>query len=103
MRIEFTFDTRKIEEQGYALHDIYGTIKKNFAARNLPCVSEQDALVFTDNGAQDDYANMWSLIMALLRKDWFMEFADSCVWFEDDGSEEDVLSQAWKVRGRRMA
>ena len=28
--------------------------------------------------------------------------AAACVWHDDNGAQEDVLSQAWKVPGRRM-
>ena len=35
--------------------------------------------------------------MALLRSDWFMDCAASCVW-QDENGEEDILAQAGKVR-----
>ena len=33
------------------------------------------------------------------RIDWFPKFAASCTWYDDDGTQEDVLSQAGKVSG----
>ena len=41
---------------------------------------------------------MWDIILSLLRSEWFMACAASCVWQDEDG-EEDVLAQAGKVRG----
>jgi hypothetical protein len=41
---------------------------------------------------------MWDIILSLLRADWFMDCAASCVWQDEDG-EEDILAQAGKVRG----
>lgn len=101
--MEFVFDKDKVEQKGYTLDTIYSTIKKNFAAQGLCCVSDRDTLAFTDSGGVNDFASMWSIIMALLRTPWFVPFSTSCTWYDDDGSEEDVLSQAWKVRGKKMA
>lgn len=103
MKVEFIFDRSKVEQQGYSMPTIYQTIQKNFAAKNQRCTKEQETLAFEDNGGENDFSGMWSIIMALLRTDWFPKLASSCVWYEDDGSEEDVLSQAWKVRGQKMA
>jgi len=36
--------------------------------------------------------------LSLLRADWFLECAASCVWQDEDG-EEDVLSQVRETRG----
>ena len=103
MKVEFTFDSYKITQQGYTVDAVYQTLKKNFAAKGLRCVCEQDTLVFTDNGSENDFSNMWAIIMALLRTEWFSDFASSCTWYDDDGTQEDVLSQAWKVQRRKMA
>lgn len=99
MNVKFTFDKAVVEQQGHTLDDVHCTIKKLFAAYNLPCVSDGDTLAFKDNGHGDDFACMWETIMALLRADWFLACANSCVWQDDDSSEEDVLAQAWKVQG----
>ena len=94
MKIEFTFDPKAVEQQGYTINDVYNTIKKHF--------SEKEALAFGDNGQENDYAYMWSIILRLLKSEWFVKFASSCTFFDDDDTEEDVLSQAWKVQ-KRMA
>ena len=59
-------------------------------------------LSFTGSGGKDDFADLWAVIMGLLRTDWFPALAASCVWQDDNGTREDVLSQAWKVRDRRV-
>ena len=51
----------------------------------------------TDKGHGDDFAIMWDIILSLLRSDWFMECAASCVWQDEDG-EEDILAQVGKVQ-----
>jgi hypothetical protein len=102
MKVEFTFDPQRIARQGYTVDAVHQTLKKNFAVKGLRCVSEQDTLVFSDNGNENDFANMWAIIMALLQTEWFTNFASSCIWYDDDGTEEDVLSQAWKVQGRKI-
>ena len=43
---------------------------------------------------------MWAILMALLRTDWFLKFVSVCTWYDDDGTQEDVLSQAEKVSGQ---
>lgn len=98
MKITFSFYKKMIEKDGYSVQEIHSVITRNFSARGLSCIADQDALVVMDNGGLDDYANMWVIMMALLRTDWFLRFTAACVWRDDDGSEEDILSQAWKVR-----
>jgi hypothetical protein len=102
MKIEFTFDPKAIEQQGYAVNDVYSTIKKHFAGKGLPCIADGEVLAFGDNGQENDYAYMWNIILRLLKSEWFVAFASSCTFFDDDDIEEDVLSQAWKVQ-KRMA
>ena len=94
MRVDFTFDIAAIEQGGYTVGDIYNTIKKHFAGRNIPCVSDGDILAFEDTGGKDDFSHMWTVIMGLTRADWFMEFATSCIWYEGANEWEDVLRQA---------
>ena len=103
MRVDFAFDSQKAQRQGYTVAGIFRVLEKNFAARNLPCTIQGDCLSVTDRGREGDSSSLWSVIMALLRKEWFVNTAAACTWYDDDGTEEDVLSQAWKVRGQRMA
>lgn len=72
--------------------------KSLFAAHYFPCVSERNVLSFIDKGHGDDFATMWDIILSLLRSEWFMNCAASCVW-EDENGVEDVLSQTREIRG----
>ena len=76
---------------------MHRTVKSLFAAHDLPCTADGDALSFQEKGHGDDFACMWDIILSLLRSDWFMACA-ACVWQDEDG-EEDVLAQAGKARG----
>ena len=98
MQVNFTFDKAAIERRGRTLEDVHRTVKSLFAAHDLPCTADGDALSFQDKGHGDDFACMWDIILSLLRSDWFTDCAASCVWQDEDG-EEDVLAQAGKVRG----
>ena len=98
MQVNFTFDKTAMERRGHALEDVHRTVKSLFAVHDLPCVSEGDLLAFKDKGHGDDFACMWEIILSLLRSEWFMDCAASCVWQDEDG-EEDVLTQAGKMRG----
>ena len=93
MKVEFTFDKEAVRQ----------TIQKSFAAKGLHCISNGERLSFAGCGGEEDFSNMWAILMALLRTDWFPKFAASCTWHDDDGTQEDVLSQAWKIQRRKMA
>ena len=94
MKVDITFDRQKVERQGYPLAAVRETVKQNFEARGLRCVQEEDILSFTGSGGGDDFADLWSVIMGLLRTDWFPALAASCVWQDDNGTREDVLGRS---------
>ena len=96
MNVKFSFDKAIAERRGFMLEDVHQTTKNLFAAHHFPCVFEGDGLSCADKGHGNDFAVMWDIILSLLRSDWFMECATSCVWQDEDG-EEDILSQARKV------
>ena len=98
MTVNFTFDKAAVERRGHTLEDVHRTVKSLFAAHDLPCTADGNALSFKDKGHGDDFACMWDIILSLLRSEWFVDCAASCVWQDEDG-EEDVLAQAGKVRG----
>ncbi len=98
MTVKISFNKAAVERRGCRLEDARQTVKNLFAVHDLPCVSEDSILAFKDKGHDDDFANMWDIILSLLRADWFQECAASCVWQDEDG-EEDVLSQVRKTRG----
>ena len=97
MKVHISFDKAAVARRGYTLRDVYQAIKSLFAAHNLPCIPDGDVLVFKDKGHGDDFAAMWDIILSLLRTDWFMDCATSCVWQNETG-EEDVLAQAGKIQ-----
>jgi hypothetical protein len=95
MIFEITFDNNIINLD-YKISDIQYTIKSEMSKYDLPCISDNEILSFRDRGREDDFANMWNVITSLMKSQWFLECASSCVFYDDDGSIEDVLSQAWK-------
>lgn len=97
MEVRFSFDKAAVEWCGYTLEAVHQTIKSLFAVHGLPCVSDGETLAFKDKSHGDDFAVIWDIILSLLRADWFMDCAASCVWRDEDGAEE-ILAQAGKVR-----
>lgn len=97
MNVRFSFDKAAVERFGYTLEAVHQAIKSLFATNSLPCVSDGDTLTFIDDGHGDNFAIMWDIILSLLRANWFIDCASSCVWQDEDG-EEDVLAQAGKMR-----
>lgn len=97
MKVKFSFDKAAVERRGCTLEDAHGIIKRLFAVHDLPCIFDGGILIFEDKGYGDDFAIMWDIILSLLRSDWFMDCAATCVW-QDEDREEDILSQAGKVR-----
>lgn len=93
MRVDFTFDEKIMEAAGYTMADVYGTIKGEFRKRNVSCVSEGQVLSFAGGTGRDDFSEMWAVILMLTKSDWFMKFATSCIWIDNDGNCEDVLRQ----------
>lgn len=98
MRVDFSFNQNLVEVNGYTMTDIYGTVKREFAAKNIPCVSEGEILSFVGGEQKNDFSNMWVVIMRLLKSEWFMDFATSCIWREDNDKWEDVLRQEREKR-----
>ncbi len=98
MTVKIPFNKAAVERRGCRLEDARQTVKNLFAVHDLPCVSEGSVLAFKDKGHGDDFAVMWDIILTLLRADWFLECAASCIW-QDEDNDEDVLSQVRKMRG----
>ena len=91
MKVKFSFDKAAAERRGTTLEGVRQTVKSLFAVHDLPCVSDDNILAFEDKGHGDDFACMWDIILLLLRSEWFMACAVSCVW-QDEGCDEDLLS-----------
>ena len=102
MKVEITLDQRKVEQQGYTADAVCQTVKQNFEAKGFHCMEDGERMSFVGHSGENDFSELWSILMALLRTEWFPALASSCIWHDDDGTKEDVLSQAWKVQGRKM-
>lgn len=102
MNVEITFDQRKAKQQGYKVDTVRQTVKENFEAKGFCCMETGERMSFAGHGGETDFSELWSILMALLRTEWFPALASSCIWHDEDGTQEDVLSQAWKVQGRKM-
>lgn len=100
MRVEMTFDPAKVAEipGDFSMNDVYHTVKKMFAKRGLPCISEGEVLAFGDTGSEHDFARMWNVILSLVQNNWFMACATSCIYTNDDDESEDVLCQVPEIR-----
>lgn len=94
--VKFPFDNASVERRGCMLETVRQMIKNLFAAHGLPCVSGGDALAFRDKGHDDDFTTMWDIILSLLRSNWFLDCAASCIWLDEDG-EGDILAQVGKA------
>lgn len=103
MRVDMTFNRQKVDQLGYTLVDVRQTVQKSFELHGLHCVQDGSVLSCADHGGEDDFANLWAVIMALLRTEWFPALASSCVWQDDNGIQEDLLAQAEKFQGRRVS
>ncbi len=94
MKIEFAFDDNKIADSNLSKNEIYEHLKRSFSKYDLPCVKDDESLVFKGNGNENDYAHIWNLIIAYLKTDWFLKVASKCNFYKYDDGEvyEDILS-----------
>ena len=99
MKVEFTFDKEQIQQYGYTVDAVKQTILRGFVAKGLRCTSSDGPMTFADSERKEDFSNMWAILMALLRTEWFPQCVSSCTGYDDDGTQEDVLSQVGKVSG----
>lgn len=95
MKFEIVLNNNTIKKRNYSISDIHYTIKNELLKYDLLCMLEDEILSFQDRGREDDFANMWNIITSLMKSQWFLECTSSCIYY-DDGTIEDVLSQAWK-------
>lgn len=94
MRVEFSFDKTKCEENGYSLENVHDVIKKMYSEMNtIDCVQDDSMLVFEGVGTEHDHARIWAGLFQLLHTDWFFKYAKSCI-YKRNNHVEDVLAQA---------
>jgi hypothetical protein len=82
---------------------VYYTIKIIFEGRNISCVSDGDVLVFEGRGNVNDSINIWIVIMSLLRADWFVSFATSCMYYDRDFAFTSLSIMAKSIGSGEMA
>ncbi|MBE6995288.1 MAG: hypothetical protein E7429_00935 [Ruminococcaceae bacterium] len=97
MKVEMTFNDAALEAHGYTRDIVYNALKDEFLQLGLRCTSDNDILSFEDVGSEDDFANMVGLLVDLVLMDWFLDCTSSCIFY-DDGTVEDVLCSAPKIR-----
>lgn len=93
MRVDFAFNESLVKANGYTMADIYGTIKREFEKKDIPCVADGEVLSFSGGKGKNDFSNMWAVILRLTHANWFLNFATTCIWREDNDKWEDVLKQ----------
>mgnify|MGYP000067962896 FL=1 len=97
MRVEIAFRADALEQRGYSLEHARQVVQRAFEQAGLCCTANCDGLTSYGQGA-GDFACLWRVIMALLRSDWFPDCAAKCLWYDEDGTVEDLLAQAWKMK-----
>ena len=56
LRVDFTFDKKIIEKNGYTMSNIYETIKMEFDKKNISCVAEGEVLSFGAGEKKNDFS-----------------------------------------------
>lgn len=97
MRVEIAFRADALEQRGYSLEHAGQVVQRAFEQAGLCCTADSDGLTAHGRGA-GDFACLWRVVMALLRSNWFPDCAVKCLWYDEDGTVEDLLAQAWKVK-----
>ena len=97
MRLEIAFRADALEQWGYSLEYARQVVQRAFERGGLHCTENRSGLTAYGREA-GDFACLWRVIMALLRSDWFPDCAVQCLWYDEDGTVEDLLAQAWKVK-----
>ena len=72
MNIDITLDQRKVEQQGYTVDAVRQTVKENFEAKGFRCMETGERMTFAGHGGENDFSELWSILMALLRTEWFL-------------------------------
>lgn len=82
----------EIEVKDKSLNDV---IIQCFQKRNIK--HDRD-LVFVSSGHKDDFANMFLSMFQLINNDDIYPYLEKVDFIDDNGDQEDVLEQAYKIR-----
>lgn len=96
MRVEILFRPDALARRGYSLDHAIQVVRRAFSQYGLECTVQPGGLTAYGSGS-DDFSSLWRVLMALLRSGWFPDCAGQCLWYDGDGTAEDVLSQLWKI------
>lgn len=96
MEIRVIFDHKALLSLNLDYSSVSNCLSEEFGKFNLVTDVTIERVRIRDRGKKDDFAHMWIVITRLMKSKWFRECASSCVFFDDDGTYEDVLAQAWK-------
>ena len=94
LRVDFTFDKKIIEKNGYTMSNIYETIKMEFDKKNISCVAEGEVLSFGAGEKKNDFSDMWTIIMRLTRSKW------RC--FSSNKEKTDDKCIIWKIKQKTV-
>lgn len=97
MRVEIVFRADVPEERGASMARAVQITEQAFTQCGLRCTVEPGGLTAYGRGAED-FSSLWRVVLALLGSPWLADCAAKCLWHDEDGTTEDLLSQAWKVR-----
>ena len=95
LQVRFTFDDILMEKNKIKKDSVYHTLKKHFEQSGLVCVSDNETLSFS--GTEKDYGSIWMNLIALMKRNWFMNCTASCEFIEN-GKPENVLQQIPELR-----
>lgn len=92
LKVRFTFSDDLMKKNNMERKCVYDTLKEAFSERGLVCISDGEELLFEGTGKEDDYGNIWCIIMALIKGDWITKCATSFDYI-NNGNIENILSQ----------
>jgi hypothetical protein len=79
-------DGEKIDRVGeYTVESVCKCVDDTFADYGLKKVGED---TYTGVGTRHDFAHLWSAILSLAESEWFMEYVDTFLWYENDDVED---------------
>ncbi|MEG2814018.1 MAG: hypothetical protein RSA79_05390 [Oscillospiraceae bacterium] len=85
LKVEIVMDEEKILAEGkYSLEDIYFTIDKAYAQKNL---KKTDKGIYVGSGK--DFCSFWNIILGLKKQDWFMSNVKKWLWYNSDDSDDE--------------